>query len=309
MTPPPIDREQLPTDPAVLQQLVRALLDERDAQARQVARLQHWLTKLLRARYGPSREQVDEHQLFLFAAAALAAHRDGPPPEPTAGAGPTPRRGHGRQRLPKHLERRQVTYELPADEQHCPTCQTKLSRIGDEMSERLEYVPASLIVLEEHCAKYACPKGCTVRTATKPMQPIEKGLPGPGLLAHVAVSKYADHLPLHRQTQMFTRQGVTLSRQTLCDWMGRAASLVAPLVTLMQERALQSKSLQTDDTPVAVLDPTLPRTKTGRIWTVRRRSGPSLHRLRLHPRPQPGGAGPVPPAVQRLSPSRRLCGL
>lgn len=268
MTPTPIDREHLPTDPAVLQQLVRELLAERDAQARQVARLQHWLTKLLRARYGPSRERVDEHQLFLFAAAAMAAHRDGPPPEPhSPSTVPTPHRGHGRQRLPQHLERRQVTYELPADEQHCPTCQTKLSRIGDELSERLEYVPASLIVVEERCAKYACPQGCTVRTATKPMQPIEKGLPGPGLLAQVAVSKYADHLPLHRQTQLFARQGVTLSRQTLCDWMGRAALLVTPLVNLMQEQALQSKALQTDDTPVAVLDPTLPRTKTGRIWT------------------------------------------
>jgi transposase len=177
------------------------------------------------------------------------------------------RPGHGRQRLPKHLERRHVTYELPAEDQHCPSGQAQLTRIGDAISERLEYVPASLLVLEERCAQYACPQGCTVRTATKPMQPIEKGLPGPGLLAQVAVSKYADHLPLHRQTEIFTRQGVTLSRQTLCDWMGRAALLVAPLVALMQERALQSKALQTDDTPVAVLDPTLPRTKTGRIWT------------------------------------------
>jgi transposase len=266
MTPPPLDRTHLPTDPAVLQQLVLGLLDERDAQARQVQRLQHWLTKLLRARYGPQRERVDEHQLFLFAATALAAHKDGPPPEIPAAAPPA-RKGHGRQRLPQHLERRQVTYELAAEAQQCPTCQAALTRIGDETSERLEYVPASLLVLEERCAKYACPHGCTVRTAAKPMQPIEKGLPGPGLLAHVAVSKYADHLPLHRQTQMFTRHGVTLSRQTLCDWMGRAAVLIAPLVDLMQQRALQSKALQTDDTPVAVLDPALPRTKTGRIWT------------------------------------------
>jgi len=268
MTATPIDRNHWPSDPVVLQQMVVALLDERDAQARQVARLQHWLTKLLRTRYGPSRERVDEHQLFLFAAAAMAAHRDGPPPEPTVPpADLTPRRGHGRQRLPKHLERRQVTYDLPAEDQHCPACQATLTWIGDEVSERLEYVPASLIVLEERCAKYACPQGCTVRTAAKPMQPIEKGLPGPGLLAQVAVSKYADHLPLHRQTQLFARHGVTLSRQTLCDWMGRAALLAAPLVHLMQQQILQSKALQTDDTPVAVLDPTLPRTKTGRIWT------------------------------------------
>jgi hypothetical protein len=99
------------------------------------------------------------------------------------------------------------------------------------------------------------------------MQPIEKGLPGPGLLAHVATSKYADHLPLHRQAQMFTRQGVDLSRQTLCDWMRRAADLVAPLFEVMKQRVVQSQALQTDDTPVAVLDPALPRTKTGRIWT------------------------------------------
>jgi transposase len=165
------------------------------------------------------------------------------------------------------LDRRRVRYELLAEQRRCPECRGALQAIGEEVSERLEYVPASLYVIEERCAKYACPQGCTVRTATKPMQPIERGLPRPGLLAHVAVGKYADHLPLHRQAQMFTRQGVPLSRQTLCDWMGRAALLVAPLVMLMQERALRSKALQTDDTPVAVLDPALPRTKTGRIWT------------------------------------------
>jgi hypothetical protein len=139
MTPTPIDRDHLPSDPAVLQELVRALLDERDTQARQVARLQHWLTKLLRARYGPQRERVDEHQLFLFAAAVIAAHRDGPPPDPeTPPAVAKPRRSHGRQRLPKHLERRQVTYDLAAEDQPCPTCQSPLTRMGNEISERLE---------------------------------------------------------------------------------------------------------------------------------------------------------------------------
>lgn len=99
------------------------------------------------------------------------------------------------------------------------------------------------------------------------MQPIEKGLAGPGLLAHVAVNKYADHLPLHRQEQMFSRQGVDLSRQTLCDWMRSCAELVRPLFDLMKQAVLSSKAVQTDDTPVAVLDPALPRTKTGRLWT------------------------------------------
>jgi hypothetical protein len=131
----------------------------------------------------------------------------------------------------------------------------------------LEYVPASLVVIQEVCHKYACPRGCTVLTAEKPMQPIEKGLPGPGLLAHVVVNKYADHLPLYRQEAMLARQGVDLARSTLCDWMRRCAELVSPLYELMKEQVLASHVVQTDDTPVAVLDPDLPRTRLGRIWT------------------------------------------
>lgn len=99
------------------------------------------------------------------------------------------------------------------------------------------------------------------------MQPIEKGLPGPGLLAHVAVSKYGDHLPLNRQEQMFARQGVAVSRKTMCDWMSRCAELLSPLYEEMKREALRSNVVQTDDTPVSVLDPELPRTRTGRIWT------------------------------------------
>ena len=139
--------------------------------------------------------------------------------------------------------------------------------LGEEKSEHWEYVPATMQVIEQVCKKYACPKGCTVVTAPKPVQPIEKGLAGPGLLAHVGVSKYADHQPLYRQEEMFKRQGVKLSRKTMCDWMGRTAELLSPLFVEMRKRVLMSKTLQTDDTPVAVLDPDLPRTKTGRIWT------------------------------------------
>jgi transposase len=262
-----IDRDHLPQDPRLLQQMVLSLLDDLDAQERKLQRVLHWLTKLLRARYGPTRERVDEHQLFLFAAATVQTRRDVAPAEVPAAEGKAPRRGHGRRRLPPHLERRHVVYELPPEQQQCPHCQAQLQRLGEETSERLEYVPAAFYVIAESCARYVCPQGCTVRTAEKPMQPIEKGLPGPGLLAHVATSKYADHLPLHRQAQMFTRQGVDLSRQTLCDWMRRAADLVAPLFEVMKQRVVQSQALQTDDTPVAVLDPALPRTKTGRIWT------------------------------------------
>jgi transposase len=160
-----------------------------------------------------------------------------------------------------------VVFDLGEDERRCPQCQGELRHIGEEVSERLEYVPASLYVIEEACQKYACGQGCTVVTAQKPMQPIEKGLPGPGLLAQVAVSKHADHLPLYRLEGIFERHGVTLSRQTMCDWMRRCAQMVNPLFDLMKQRVLKSKVMQTDDTPVGVLDPALPRTRLGRIWT------------------------------------------
>ncbi len=165
------------------------------------------------------------------------------------------------------MKRQRVVYDLGEGQRQCPQCQGDLKRIGEETQERLEYVPASLVVIEEVCQKYACPKGCTVVTAEKPMAAIEKGLPGPGLLAQVAVSKYGDHLPLHRQADIFRRQGVELSRQTMCDWMRACADLVSPLYELMKQRVLGSKAVQTDDTPVPVLDPELPRTRTGRIWT------------------------------------------
>ncbi len=225
----------------------------------------------LRARYGPQRERVSEDQLFLFAAAILAQGGKAPPASEENEAPPSKpassRPGHGRGSLPKSLKRQRVVYDLEEAKRQCPECQEKLTRIGEDLSERLEYVPASLVVIEEACQKYACPKGCTVVTAQKPMAPIEKGLPGPGLLAQVAVSKYGDHLPLHRQEEIFRRQGVELSRQTMCDWMRACAGLVSPLYELMKERVLASKAVQTDDTPVPVLDPELPRTRTGRIWT------------------------------------------
>jgi transposase len=262
-----IDPQQLPEDPAALRQMVTALLQEVDAKERRLQQLQHMLEQLLRHRYGSSRERVDENQLFLFAAGMVSASQQAPPAPPESPAVKPPRPGHGRQRLPQTLERRRVVYDLGKQQRQCPQCQKELQHIGEEVSERLEYVPASLYVIEEACQKYACGQGCTVVTAQKPMAPIEKGLPGAGLLAQVAVSKYADHLPLYRQEGIYRRHGVTLSRQTMCGWMSRCAELLNPLFDLMKERALHSKVLQTDDTPVGVLDPELVRTRTGRIWT------------------------------------------
>jgi transposase len=266
-----IDPQQLPEDASALRQMVIGLLEEAEQRERTLRQLQHWLEQLLRARYGPRRERVDEHQLFLFAAAILAQGGKTPSAseesEPPQSKSASLRQGHGRGALPKSLKRQRVVYNLGEAKRQCPECQEPLKRIGEDISERLEYVPASLVVIEEACQKYACPKGCTVVRAEKPMAPIEKGLPGAGLLAHVAVSKYGDHLPLHRQEEIFQRQGVELSRQTMCGWMRGCADRVSPLYALMKTRVLNSKAVQTDDTPVPVLDPDLPRTRTGRIWT------------------------------------------
>jgi transposase len=262
-----IDRNNLPQDTSTLQSLVTSLLEDRDTQERRIRQLQHMLEQLLRARYGPRRERLNENQLFLFAAEILKIETKESGSKDKPASDRPKRKGHGRQRLPKSLKRQRVVYDLAEHEKHCPVCQNQLNRIGEEISERLEYVPASMVVIEEVCQKYACKKGCTVVTAGKPMAPIEKGLPGPGLLAHVVVNKYADHLPLHRQEAIFQRQGVTLSRKTMCDWMRQCADLISPLYERMKRSVLASKVMQTDDTPVNVLDPSLPRARIGRIWT------------------------------------------
>ena len=265
-----IDLSKLPNDPGVLRAMVGDLLRELEAKERKLVSLQHHLEQLFRWRYGPKRERLDENQLFLFAVGLVQADQEAGDASEEPEASSFPRRhakGHGRNRLPEHLERRRTVYDVPADERWCPHCQEGLRPMGEDVSERLEYVPASLHVIQEVCRKYGCPNGCVVVTGEKPQQAIEKGLPGPGLLAHVAVSKYGDHLPLHRQEQMFGRQGVQVSRKTMCDWMGRCAELLAPLYEQMKWETLRSKVVQTDDTPVGVLDPELTRTRTGRIWT------------------------------------------
>ena len=268
-----VELQNLPQDLVACHALIGGLMSELDLRDRKLRQLQHQLEQLLRWRYGRKREHVDENQLFFEALRIVSGQAPAPeppasdPPKAEATAAKKPRRGHGRQRLPAHLPRQRKEYDLPAEQRTCPHCRKGLKHIGEETSERLEYVPASMLVLEEVRHKYACPCGCTVVTAEKPMAPIEKGLPGPGLMAHVSVSKYADHLPLYRMEGILARHGVELSRSTLCGWARGGAELVTPLYDLMRQRTLASRNLQTDDTPVAVLDPELTRTRQGRIWT------------------------------------------
>lgn len=212
-------------------------------------------------------QQIEQLQKIIF---GKRSEKNSKPPK-TNGDAPPPStekgNGHGRKKLPDDLPRKRVNHELTGKDLLCADCNIEKKRIGEEVSEQLEYVPASLLVIEHVCGKYACPCcGNGVTTATKPMQPIEKGLAGPGLLAHVATSKYADHLPLNRQEGILARHGVDIARSTMCDWMAQAAVLVTPLYDLMKKRTLLSDVIHTDDTPVRVLDRLLNRTRTGRFW-------------------------------------------
>ncbi len=140
-------------------------------------------------------------------------------------------------------------------------------KIGEDVSEILEYKPASLFIIQEVLAKYAC-KECEdgVLTAAKPARPIPKGLAGPGLLADVVVKKYGDHLPLYRQQKIYGRHGVEIAKSTLCDWVAASAKLATPIYEAMKTDMLASRKVHTDDTPVPVLDKNLGRTRTGRAW-------------------------------------------
>jgi transposase len=169
--------------------------------------------------------------------------------------------------LPAHLVRKPVLHDVPPEERACPDCGVERRSIGQEIREQLEYVPASMIVLQHIRPKYAC-QACQAHVviADRLPEPIEKGLPGPGLMAHVVVGKYADHLPLYRQEGIFKRYGVDLARSTLCGWTAAAADLLAPLVRAMKQRVLLSDVIQTDDTPVKVQDHDGKGIKTGRLW-------------------------------------------
>lgn len=270
----------MPDSPADLL-TIQALVAELQAQLRTAqqenARLRHQLTQALRRLYGRKAEQLeagpDQGTLGLGEAAADDAAPDDAPDEPDAptaspGAGAAPRRQHGRARLPKDLPRQRTVLEPDAAALTCATCTTAKTRIGEDVTEELEYEPAVLRVHEYVRPKYACPHcEAGVVQAALPARPIDQGRPGPGLLAHVVTAKYADHLPLHRLEGIFARSGVALSRRTLCDWVAAVAELVTPIVGEMQRTVLASHVIHSDDTPITVQDRTHPGgSRRGYLW-------------------------------------------
>jgi transposase len=246
------------------------------AKTLQIEQLKAQLAVLRRARFGRSSEKLDREieQLELVlgeleeSAAESNARTEQAKQERAnpARTKPADRRPGGRKPLPAHLPREQVIHQPPPA---CVCCGGKvLRKIADDLTEVLEYVPSSFKVMQHVRPKLSCRNCETIVQAALPSFPIERGRPGPGLLAHVAVSKYADGLPLHRQSVIYARQGVDLDRSTMADWMGSAAALLRPLVEAIRQHVCAGPVLHADDTTVPVLAPGLGRTRTGRLWAA-----------------------------------------
>lgn len=222
-----IDPKHLPEDPKVLQQMVLDLMTQLDRESAERTKIETLLRELLDAKRSRKSEQLSADQLALFAELLQARQAQAESPvqeddsDDDAAGGATgdagaKKRGGGRQALPKNLQRERIVHDLAEEDKHCATCQKDLRPIGEETSERYEYIPAQLKVVEDVCKKYACE--CTVKTATKPPQPIEKSTAEASLLAQVIVAKTAGHLPLNRQEKIFERHGADISRKTMCGW-------------------------------------------------------------------------------------------
>ena len=257
---------ELPDDPATLQTLLRAALAEIEQLRLQIAGLQ-------RNRFGRRSERLsdevlqqgeeDLEQSVAAQMAGLEAIAASAPAKSAADPRPPPQRNRGA--LPAHLPRIEVLVDVA--ESTCSCCGGMLHVIGEDRAEMLDYIPAQVRVKVIRRPRYGC-RACegAVVQAPAPERPIDGGMATEALLAQVLIAKYADHLPLYRQAQIFARQGITLDRSTLCNWVGRACWWLAPLHELLVQTVLTSPKVFADDTTLPVLDPGRGRTKTGRLW-------------------------------------------
>jgi transposase len=270
------DAATLPDDLAACHAMIRQLLEQLGNTNRKLTKMEHQLQQLLRRLYGRSSEKIDPKQMVLFAEMLKQLEAQNPPtePEPEPAAPPKPRKGHGRRRIPDDLPRERRIHDLPEEDKPCPCCGTAREVIGREVSEQLDFEPAKLKVIQHVRLKYVC-KACEQKaaeggprmaTAEKPLAPIEKGLAAPGLIAYVMVSKYCDHLPLHRLERICKRHGIEVPRSTQWGWIFQAGQMLALLTELMARKVKASKVVHTDDTPVDVQDRKRTQTRQGRFW-------------------------------------------
>jgi transposase len=271
--------DTLPDDPATLKAMVLAERARAD-------RLAQILKEMQRHRFGRRAETLPLDQLELGlediqqVEADQAAKAEATDPQRRHERAATRRANRGS--LPAHLPRIETVVDIA--DKTCPSCSGALHAIGEDCAERLDIVPAQLRVLVVRRPKYAC-RICedVVVQAPAPARLIEGGIPTEATVAHVVVGKYADHLPLYRQAQIYARQGINLDRSTLADWTGRAAFLLRPVHARLLEILKQSPKLFADETTAPVLDPGRGRTKTGQLWAYARDDRP--------------WGGPDPPAV------------
>ncbi|PZO00979.1 MAG: IS66 family transposase [Hyphomicrobiales bacterium] len=260
-----------------MQRSLIALEAEIQAKSLLVEKLKFQLAVLRRARFGRSSEKLDAQieQLELLIGdleeteAERAALRD---PAGRASATTTLKKPSLRAPLPSHLPTETVTHDAPCI---CPACGgTKFGRIGADEREVLEYVPAHFKRVLHVRPKMSCRACETIVQAPMPTLPIEKARPGPALLAHVIVAKYCDHLPLHRQSAIYAREGVGIDRSVMAGWVGHMAALLEPLAERIARHVRAGPAVHADDTTVPVLDPGRGRTKTGRLWAAVRDERP-----------------------------------
>jgi transposase len=259
-------------DLATARTLITTLQDELTRVQRENASLRHQLDLLCQRLFGKKSERVSPDQLRLaFAQLANEPRAATDPIEMDSGERPGPGRRRripppGRRPLPPALPRERIEIDISEADKICP-CGHRKTRIGEAVTEKLEYVPASLRVIETARLKYACSR-CHegVVEAPAPPQALEKSLAGEGLLAHVVVSKYVDHVPLYRLERIFLRQGVDLSRTTLCGWVADVATALTPIGDELRRQVTTATYLQTDDTPVTILEPS-GGSRKGRLWT------------------------------------------
>jgi len=247
----------------------------RRSSSEQIEHLKLVIEKLRRIMFGTKSEkvilQLEQYELKLEelesaeAEMETAAEAVAPAKEPKTRVARKP--------LPAHLPREVVSH-LPQGD-CCPGCGGHLRQFGEDVAEQLEYIPESFKVIRHVRPKFAC-SGCDrVVEAPAPSRPIERGIAGPGLLAHVLVSKFGDHLPLYRQSEIYARQGVEIERSTLAGWVGAASELLSPLLDALKKHVLGGTKLHADDTPIPVLAPGSGKTKTGRLWTYVRDDRPA----------------------------------
>ena len=289
-----LDLNQLPTDVELLQRLVRDLSEhlqhlnedlqtkddvlqhsqqELKNKAARIEHLEHQLAVLRSWRFGRSSEKFNKDQLSLWQNALDAdqaeleralEHEQGVKIDkaPAQKQKAKPKRNP----LPAHLPREPHHHELTA----CDTCGGTLKEIGEEIVEQLDYRPASFFVRSHIKKKYACGSCETAVTAPLPAQPIDKGLPGCGLIAHIITSKFCDHQPLYRQREAYAREQVPVALSTMSGWLGESGWLLKPIVTAMKQELLNEAVLHTDDTIVPVLEPGRGNTRDGRLWVYLR---------------------------------------